>query len=108
MGLGVQRLRLAGEDAGPLRRREGWPEPGQDKQKLVEDLRQAMEAATAFCAQHNVALADIETLAAGRVAKPDHDYFGAAGAGGCGLAATGADARREISAFASSRLRLTD
>jgi hypothetical protein len=37
------------------------------------------------------------------MAAPDHDYFGAAGGGGAGLVATGADARCAISACALSR-----
>jgi type I restriction enzyme R subunit len=39
--------------------------PVKDKQKLVEELRNAVGAATAFCAQNQVMLASIELLAAG-------------------------------------------
>jgi type I restriction enzyme R subunit len=39
--------------------------PVKDKQKLVEELRNAVGAATAFCAQNQVMLAPIELLAAG-------------------------------------------
>ncbi len=39
--------------------------PVKDKAKLVEELRKALVAATAFCAKRQVSLADIEQLAAG-------------------------------------------
>jgi type I restriction enzyme R subunit len=39
--------------------------PVKDKQKLVDDLRSAMAGATAYCMAHNVAIAEIEQLAAG-------------------------------------------
>ncbi len=39
--------------------------PVKDKQKLVEDLRKAVADATAYCARHQVALADMEKLAGG-------------------------------------------
>ena len=43
----------------------GGKNPVQDKQKLVEELRKAVDDAAAFCTQHQVVLADIEKLAAG-------------------------------------------
>lgn len=39
--------------------------PVKDKQKLVADLRKAIAAATAFCAQRSVCLEEIESLPAG-------------------------------------------
>jgi type I restriction enzyme R subunit len=44
---------------------KGGKSPVKDKQKLVEELRNAVGAATAFCAQNQVMLASIELLAAG-------------------------------------------
>jgi type I restriction enzyme R subunit len=43
----------------------GGANPVQDKRKLVEDLRQAVAAATAFCAAHGVDAAAIEALPSG-------------------------------------------
>ncbi len=43
--------------------------PVRDKQKLVADLRQAVDAATAFCAQRQVILPAIEQLAAGSLQR---------------------------------------
>ena len=43
--------------------------PVKDKQKLVEELRRAVDDATAFCATHGVALVDIEQLAAGSMER---------------------------------------
>jgi type I restriction enzyme R subunit len=43
---------------------KGGKSPVKDKQHLVGELRNAAEAATAFCAQHQVMLASIEQLAA--------------------------------------------
>ena len=43
--------------------------PVKDKQKLVEELRKAVEHATAFCVQHQVALADIEKLPLGSLER---------------------------------------
>ena len=40
-----------------------------DKAKLVADLRQAVDAATTFCATHQVILPSIEQLAAGSLAR---------------------------------------
>src|SRR5580698_8679065 len=54
------------------------------------------------------ARADTRGVARKGMAVLDHDYFVAAGAAGCGLAECGADARRAISAFASSRRLRTD
>jgi type I restriction enzyme R subunit len=48
---------------------KGGQNPVRDKQKLVEELRQAVDAATAFCAGHGVALAAIEELAAGSLER---------------------------------------
>jgi type I restriction enzyme R subunit len=44
---------------------KGGERPVQDKQKLVEELRKAVDAATAFCAQYQVILPAIEQLPAG-------------------------------------------
>jgi type I restriction enzyme, R subunit len=44
---------------------EGGKSPVKDKQKLVEDLRRAMDAAVLFCANRAVVLAAIEQLPAG-------------------------------------------
>jgi type I restriction enzyme R subunit len=43
--------------------------PVKDKQKLVEELRAAVEGATAFCDAHGVSLADIEATDAGGMAR---------------------------------------
>jgi type I restriction enzyme R subunit len=43
--------------------------PVRDKAKLAEDLRRAVEAATAFCATHQVILPAIEQLAAGSMER---------------------------------------
>ena len=43
--------------------------PVKDKAKLVEEMRQAVEAATAFCAGHKVVLAEIEALPAGNMQR---------------------------------------
>jgi type I restriction enzyme R subunit len=43
---------------------KGGKNPVKDKARLVEELRQAMKAATAFCAAHQVMLATIEILPA--------------------------------------------
>ena len=40
----------------------GGEKPVKDKQKLVEELRKAVDEATAFCAGHQVSLAEIEQL----------------------------------------------
>ena len=48
---------------------KGGKSPVKDKQKLVEELRKAVEGATAFCARHQVMLADIEQLAAGSMER---------------------------------------
>ena len=48
---------------------KGGKNPVQDKQKLVEDLRKAVDEAAAFCTQHQVVLADIEKLAAGSLER---------------------------------------
>ncbi|MEJ7759546.1 MAG: type I restriction endonuclease subunit R [Gemmatimonadaceae bacterium] len=47
----------------------GGETPVRDKQELVEDLRHAVGEATAFCAQHQVVLADIEKLGAGSMKR---------------------------------------
>jgi type I restriction enzyme R subunit len=39
--------------------------PVKDKQKLVDDLRKAVDGAMAYCRQHKVTIADIENLATG-------------------------------------------
>ena len=44
---------------------KGGGRPVRNKQKLVEDLRKAVDAVTAFCAQHQVILPAIEQLPAG-------------------------------------------
>ncbi len=43
--------------------------PVQDKQKLVEELREAINAATVFCAKHQVILPAIEQLTAGSIQR---------------------------------------
>jgi type I restriction enzyme R subunit len=43
----------------------GGERPVKDKQKLVEELRQAVADATEYCARHQVMLADIEKLSVG-------------------------------------------
>ncbi|MDQ6632226.1 MAG: hypothetical protein M3Y82_10805 [Verrucomicrobiota bacterium] len=48
---------------------KGGKNPVQDKQKLVADLRRAVETATAFCAQRQVILPAIEQLAAGSLER---------------------------------------
>ncbi len=47
----------------------GGATPVRDKQKLVGDLRQAIGEATAFCAHHQVVLADIEKHAVGSMGR---------------------------------------
>jgi len=47
----------------------GGKNPVQDKQKLVEELRKAVDEAAAFCTQHQVALADIEKFPAGSLER---------------------------------------
>ena len=47
----------------------GGKNPVQDKQKLVEELRKAVDEAAAFCTQHQVVLADIEKLAVGSLGR---------------------------------------
>ena len=42
---------------------------GAGKAKLVEEIRQAVEAATAFCAGHKVVLAEFEALPAGNMQR---------------------------------------
>ena len=65
-----ERVRLAGKGAGHLRRRaKAATKPVKDKAKLVEDLRQAVEAATTFCATRQVILPAIEQLAAGSLER---------------------------------------
>jgi type I restriction enzyme R subunit len=48
---------------------KGGKSPVKDKQQLVEELRNAVEDATAFCAQHQVLLMSIEQLAAGSIER---------------------------------------
>jgi type I restriction enzyme R subunit len=48
---------------------KGGENPVQDKQKLVGELRKAVDEAAAFCSQHQVVLADIERLAAGSLER---------------------------------------
>jgi type I restriction enzyme R subunit len=48
---------------------KGGERPVKDKQKLVEELRQAVNAATAFCATRQVILPAIEQLAAGSMER---------------------------------------
>src|SRR3990172_4912955 len=50
-------------------RGRGGEMPVRDKQKLVEELRKAVEDATAFCAQHEVVLSEIEALDAGSMER---------------------------------------
>src|SRR5256712_193793 len=45
----------------------GGARPVRDKQKLVEELRQAVTGAVAFCADHGVRLADIEKMPIGNL-----------------------------------------
>jgi type I restriction enzyme R subunit len=47
----------------------GGQNPVREKQKLVEELRKAVAGATAYCAQHQVALAAIEQTALGSVER---------------------------------------
>jgi type I restriction enzyme R subunit len=47
----------------------GGRSPVKDKQKLVDELRKAVENATAFCAQHQVSLEDIEKLPLGSLQR---------------------------------------
>jgi len=46
--------------------------PVKDKQQLVEELRQSVANATAFCAAHGVMLAEIEATDAGSMARLAH------------------------------------
>jgi type I restriction enzyme R subunit len=48
---------------------KGGENPVKDKQKLVADLRQALDAATAFCAKRQVNLPEIERLPAGSLER---------------------------------------
>ncbi|MEX2157138.1 MAG: type I restriction endonuclease subunit R [Gemmatimonadales bacterium] len=48
---------------------KGGKSPVKDKQKLVEELRKAVQSATAFCAQHQVVLTSIEQLASGSMER---------------------------------------
>jgi type I restriction enzyme, R subunit len=48
---------------------KGGANPVKDKQKLVEDLRKSVNAATGFCAQHQVILPAIEQLVAGSLER---------------------------------------
>jgi type I restriction enzyme R subunit len=48
---------------------KGGKNPVKDKQKLVEDLRQAVDAATAFCATRQVILPAIEQLVTGSLSR---------------------------------------
>ena len=48
---------------------KGGKTPVSDKKKLVDDLRNAVDAATAFCATRNVILSDIEQLTAGSMER---------------------------------------
>ena len=48
---------------------KGGKNPVRDKQKLVEDLRKAVDAATAFCATRQVILPAIEQLPAGSMER---------------------------------------
>jgi type I restriction enzyme R subunit len=48
---------------------KGGKNPVKDKQKLVDELRQALQAATAFCAAQNVSLAAIEQLPLGSLER---------------------------------------
>jgi type I restriction enzyme R subunit len=47
----------------------GGSRPVRDKQKLVQELRDAVTAATAFCAAHGVDLAAIEQVSSGTMAR---------------------------------------
>jgi type I restriction enzyme, R subunit len=47
----------------------GGEKPVKDKQKLVEGLREAVNDATAFCAEHRVSLAEIEQLPLGSMKR---------------------------------------
>jgi type I restriction enzyme R subunit len=48
---------------------KGGKSPVKDKQQLVEELRQAVVDATAFCAAHGVLLAEIEALPVGSLKR---------------------------------------
>ena len=48
---------------------KGGTSPVQDKQKLVAELRRAIEAATTFCATQRVMLGDIEQLVSGSMER---------------------------------------
>ena len=48
---------------------KGGANPVADKAQLVADLREAVEAATAFCAGHGVDLVAIEALPVGDLAR---------------------------------------
>ena len=43
--------------------------PVKDKQRLVDELRQSVVAATAFCASHGVSLAEIEAIPVGSIER---------------------------------------
>jgi type I restriction enzyme R subunit len=47
----------------------GGERPVKDKQKLVEDLRNAVNAATTFCSEHQVNLSDMERLPSGSMER---------------------------------------
>jgi type I restriction enzyme R subunit len=47
----------------------GGTTPVRDKQQLVEELRKAVDAATAFCAGHGISLPAIETLPVGSLER---------------------------------------
>jgi len=51
---------------------KGGKSPVKDKRELVDELRQAMEAATVFCAAHGVMLATIEQLPLGSMDRLHH------------------------------------
>lgn len=48
---------------------KGGETPVRDKQKLVEELRQAISNADVFCANHGVSISDIEASASGDLGK---------------------------------------
>ncbi len=48
---------------------KGGQNPVRDKQKLVEELRSAVDSAARFCAGHQVLLSEIEQLAAGSLQR---------------------------------------
>jgi type I restriction enzyme, R subunit len=48
---------------------EGGNDPVRDKQELVDELRQALDEATAFCGQHQVVLTEIVQLALGSMER---------------------------------------